>query len=290
MNERVELIPISEIRILNPRFRNPKKFSQIVENIKTLGLKKPIRVSRLLDGEEGEKKYDLVCGQGRIEAFIRLGWKEIPAIVEDISKEDRLLMSLIENMARRFPSPMDLIQEINRLKKLNYSNVQIGVKIGISDSTVGGLLKLWNEGEERLLEAAVMGMIPLGVAMDISRADTPDLQRELLVAYQNKQLNQFSIRTVRRLMEHRRLFGKKRGRSGVSAKETKTSAEALVNTYRKEAQKQRSMIRKNRVSESRLVFIKGAFKQLMTDSNFRTLLKAEALMDMPKALYQQCHE
>jgi len=86
MNEEIQMIPIEQIRILNPRQRDQKKFEIIVENIKNVGLKKPIQVSRRSETEEEGPGYDLVCGQGRIEAFIALGFKEIPAVIVAISK------------------------------------------------------------------------------------------------------------------------------------------------------------------------------------------------------------
>ena len=103
MNDEVKMIPIERIRILNPRHRDHKKFEVIVQSIKNLGLKKPIQVSLRSAQEAAEPGYDLVCGQGRIQAFIALGHKEIPAVVVEVSKEDRLLRSLVENMARRHP-------------------------------------------------------------------------------------------------------------------------------------------------------------------------------------------
>jgi ParB family chromosome partitioning protein len=42
-----------------------------------------------LDG----KSYDLVCGQGRLEAFVALGQTEIPAIIKDASREECFLMA-----------------------------------------------------------------------------------------------------------------------------------------------------------------------------------------------------
>ena len=179
MNDEVKLIPIDRIRILNPRHREKKKFAQTLQSIKNLGLKKPIQVS-LRSAEEGaEPGYDLVCGQGRMEAFIALGHKEIPAIVVEVSKEDRLLRSLVENMARRLPSPLALMNEIERLKAQGYTNVQIGEKLDIAGPTISGYIALKSAGEERLLDAAVSGRIPLGVAMDIAKAESPEMQREL---------------------------------------------------------------------------------------------------------------
>jgi ParB family transcriptional regulator, chromosome partitioning protein len=121
MNDKVQMITIEQIRILNPRLRDKKKFVLIVQSIQNLGLKKPIQVSKRTTEEAEEPGYDLVCGQGRIEAYTALGFKEIPAVVVEISKEDRLLRSLVENMARRNPAPLELINEIMRLKAQGYN-------------------------------------------------------------------------------------------------------------------------------------------------------------------------
>ena len=66
----VEMIPIDLIDVVNPRTRNKKVFREITESIAQVGLKKPITVSRRqhADGD----RYDLVCGQGRLEAFALL--------------------------------------------------------------------------------------------------------------------------------------------------------------------------------------------------------------------------
>src|SRR2546422_8233032 len=102
MIDEIQMIPIDRIRILNPRFRDRKKFELIVQSKKNLVLKKPIQVSLRSTNEAEGPGYALVCGQGRIEAFKALGFTEIPAIVVEICKEERLLRSLVENMARRF--------------------------------------------------------------------------------------------------------------------------------------------------------------------------------------------
>src|SRR5438094_5147151 len=122
------MVPIERIRILNPRHRDQKKFALIVQSIKNLGLKKPIQVSRRAAPEGEGLEYDLICGQGRIEACTALGHREIPAIILDVSKEERLLRSLVENMARRNSYPVALIHEIERLRGQGYNNVEIGRK------------------------------------------------------------------------------------------------------------------------------------------------------------------
>ena len=89
----IKSVPVERIVVLNPRVRNKKQFRQIIDSISNVGLKKPITVSRNQNGD-GEASYQLVCGQGRLEAFIALGENEIPAIVVDVTEEDSLIMSL----------------------------------------------------------------------------------------------------------------------------------------------------------------------------------------------------
>ncbi len=78
----VQMIPTDQINVINPRSRNKVVFQSIVSNISALGLKKPITVAPRSQPSDG-KKYDLVCGQGRLEAYIALGQPEIPAIVTE---------------------------------------------------------------------------------------------------------------------------------------------------------------------------------------------------------------
>lgn len=96
-HKEVTLVPTDRIRILNPRVRNRRTFEEMVENIAKIGLKRPITVA-LRKGTD-QAAYDLVCGQGRLEAFIQLKQKTIPAIVIDADEADCLVMSLVENCA-----------------------------------------------------------------------------------------------------------------------------------------------------------------------------------------------
>jgi ParB family transcriptional regulator, chromosome partitioning protein len=285
MKDEIKLISINQIHILNPRFRDRKKFELIVQSIKNLGLKKPIQVSVRGVQETGGPGYDLVCGQGRIEAFKALGYTEIPAIVVEVSKEERLLRSLIENMARRFPAPAELLQEINRLKAKGYKNSEVARKLDLSDSTISGFLTLKKAGEERLLHAVLLGRIPVSVAMDIARTDGMEDQRALLKAYEKKQLNGDAIRAVKRLLAHRRFLGKQRTKPEPGKKKALTSAESLVQAYRREGERLKLMIRKAKVCNTKLTFVVTAFSELLHDENFTNLLRAESMVTMPKNLW-----
>ena len=114
----VEMIPVDRITVINPRVRNKKIFKEIIANIGELGLKKPITVTRR--GDADGPRYDLVCGQGRLEAYQALGQPEIPALVVDADTEDCLIMSLVENLARRQHRAIDLLHDIEGLKGRGY--------------------------------------------------------------------------------------------------------------------------------------------------------------------------
>jgi ParB family transcriptional regulator, chromosome partitioning protein len=66
----IEMIPIERITVINPRLRNKRLFKEIIANIAEVGLKKPVTVTRR-DAPDGPR-YDLVCGQGRVEAYTAL--------------------------------------------------------------------------------------------------------------------------------------------------------------------------------------------------------------------------
>src|SRR6185437_16714380 len=108
--ETIEIIPIERIAVINPRVRNKTKFKEIVSNIAEIGLKRPITVTRR-QNEDGPR-YALVCGQGRLEAYQALGQQEIPAIVVEANTDDCLLMSLVENLARRQHRAIELLHDI----------------------------------------------------------------------------------------------------------------------------------------------------------------------------------
>jgi ParB family chromosome partitioning protein len=285
MNDEIKMIPVDRIRVLNPRHRDRKKFEVIVESIKNLGLKKPIQVSRRSADENGDAGYDLVCGQGRLEAFIVLGYKEIPSIVVEATREERLLRSLVENIARRHPSPMELIREIERLKEKGYTIAEVAAKLDISDNTVKELTALKRDGEQRLLEAVVNGAVPLWVAVDIAKADTPETQRELLKAYEEKKLNHVSIRVVKKLIDQRRFLGKQHNPADRNPQKSCNTAELLVKTYKRETQRRKVFIRKAKICEEKLAFVVTAFNKLLADEYFLTLLRAESLATMPQYLW-----
>lgn len=285
-DHQVRMIPIDQISVLNPRERGKKKFEQIVGNIGRLGLKKPITVTHV-SGDNGDARYDLVCGQGRLEAYISLGQTEIPAIVVEAPKEDLLLMGLAENLARRKHTTVELVREIASLKDRGYSHAEIARKIDLNANYVRAITQLLAKGEERLLQAIEKGQLPVNVALAIATSDDKDVQRALQEAYERNDLRGKALIRARRLIETRRVKGKA-PRGGPRKLVTKSvSANDLLKAFQTETLKQKMTVQRAKICETRLLFAVSAIKQLFQDENYVTLLRAEGLETLPQYLADQ---
>ena len=294
--ENVSLVPIARIEVLNSRDRNMKVFEEIVESIQLIGLKKPITVAER-PGEDGQPKYVLVCGEGRLNAFRILGETHIPALVVDVSDEDAFIMSLAENIARRGYRPLEILADIELLRERGYTADVIIQKTGLSPKYVRDIVFLLEQGEERLIEGVQRGSIPLTTALEIARASANDPQNAngeggesnlgdlLQEAYENGQLKGRQIIEAKRLIEKRQELGP----SSPNAAQIKppTSSYSLVRTYQKEVERQRKMVLKAEHAHQRLLLVVQGLKKLFADENFVTLLRAEGLDTLPKYLAER---
>jgi ParB family chromosome partitioning protein len=233
----IAMIPVDQINVLNPRARNQRVFREIVSNISNLGLKRPITVSRRRDAANG-LPFDLVCGQGRLEAYFALGQPEIPAIVVEAPEDECLLMSLIENLARRHHRPLELISAINVLKERGYSDRDIAAKTDLSFEYVRGVGRLLKQGEERLIEAVEAGQVPLTVAIQIAETDGEGIQLALTQAYESNVLRGKKLMAAKRLVEQRKHRGKGLRQGGPRKKVRPISSDTLVRVYQQEVERQ----------------------------------------------------
>jgi ParB family chromosome partitioning protein len=244
----------------------------LVRSIDKLGLKKPVTVG----DHDGSGGYKLACGEGRIEAFKALGRTEIPALVVDASTEDCLLMSLIENIARRRHWPVELVGDVLRLSK-SYDTNEIAAKLDLNTEYVKSILYLLKHGENRLVSAVERGLVPPTLALEIAKARSAKLQGALLEAYFNGRHTAKQIATVRRLVEQRiRRIGLK-----ATLDDRQFTPAALVRAYRQEAQRQKTLTSKADITHARLLFIVNALKTLLAERMFVRLLRDQSLDNLP---------
>tara|TARA_R100000406_G_scaffold90195_1_gene76806 strand:- start:215 stop:1099 length:885 start_codon:yes stop_codon:yes gene_type:complete len=280
----IRQVPIDLITVLNPRVRNKRVFRELVDSIASLGLKKPITVSQ----RSGKNRYDLVCGQGRLEAFIALGASEIPAMIVEANEEDCFVMSLVENLARRQHSPLELVHGIGELSQRGYSHAEIAKKVGFSVDYVAAICVLLEQGEEKLINAVERGTIPHSIAMEIARAKEGEVQRALAEAYEQNKLPGNQVLAIRQIIEQRRVSGKQVHRgSGKDARTRRVSSESLIRSYQRETERQKLLIKRASLARSRLLFVSNALRRLLADEHFVTLMRAEGITSLPEALAER---
>jgi hypothetical protein len=139
----------------------------------------------LIDAQDAKKKalkenleffeairhsFDLVCDQGRLEAFRELDEKLIPAIVTDALEPDRHLMSLVENIARRPPSHKSIHYELRTLRERGYESAAIAKKLGLDRTYISGIVHLVKHGEANLIQEVEAGKLPIP-HLDAGRVD-----------------------------------------------------------------------------------------------------------------------
>lgn len=282
----IEMIPVNSIHVINPRVRNRRVHQEIIENIRRIGLKRPITVSRR--GNGGSVTYDLVCGQGRLEAFQQLGHDAIPAFVVNAKEEGCLIMSLVENIARRQHSGVELMREISSLHDRGYSDPEIAGKLGVTASWVNMVIGLLKKGEERLVSAVESGLIPISLAIVISRSNDAEIQEALADAYTQGKLKGKKLTTLKRLLEQRSLRGKleRKAYQGKNPSRRMTPAQ-LVKTLEKEVAKNALLSKKAEYTHGMLSFVVESLRDLMSDPGFIEALRHEGIDTLPKPLEER---
>jgi ParB family chromosome partitioning protein len=280
----IEMIPVDKIRVANPRDRNRIAWQAIIASIRAVGLKKPISVSRRTEPDADGNLFDLICGQGRLEAFTELKEEFIPAIVVAASETDQHLMSLVENIARRPPSNRAIFHEIRILLERGYDPQTISDKLGLTRGYVSGVIHLVTHGESKLIEKVESGDLPISVAVAIANGNDEAVQSELAEGYISGEFRGARLKAIRRLLKQRK--------AGTATEpETPTTkaltGPALVKIYKDRIFEQQKLVsRADRIREQLLV-VASAMRLLFADEDFRTVLKAENLLDMPEQLHNR---
>lgn len=280
-SDQITLIPVDRLRVLNPRTRNRYFFSQLVENIASVGLKRPITVA--LGGRDGGGEWhEVLCGQGRLEALKMLGETMIPCSVVEADELDRYLITLAENIARRRHSTVELMSGLQVLREKGYTTEDIARKTSLDSSYVNGILQLLDKGEQRLIQAVEKRVMPLWLAIEVARASSDEVQAAMVAAYESGTLKGDQLLRVRRILSKREASGKK-VHPGPTSRE-KPTPQKLLRTYQNEVRRQKMIVQNATIQEQRLLLIISAIKKFLSDEHFRTLLRAENIKDIPEAV------
>jgi ParB family transcriptional regulator, chromosome partitioning protein len=284
--DKITLIPAIKLRVLNPRTRNSLFFAQLVESIATVGLKRPITVAIGRRVEPEEEWYEVLCGQGRLEALQSLGETVIPCSVVQADQVERYLITLTENIARRRHTTEELLSGLRVLRARGYTTEQIARKTNLDSGYINGILNLLENDEQRLLRAVEKRVVPMWLALEIARSSSNEVQAAMIVAYENGTLKGDQLMKVRKLISKREAVGKAFHSKKTLPEDTPTPLK-LLRTYQTEVRRQKLMIQKSNIQEQRLFLIVSALRKFLADDHFRTLLRAEGIKDIPEAVAQR---
>ncbi len=133
-------VAVSSIRPnpYQPRARlDEPQFQELVSSLETTGLLQPIVLRRHLDG------YQLIAGERRWRAALKLGWRKIPAIVKDADDRTLLTLALVENLQRDNLSAIEEANSYQRLvEEFKLSQAEVARLVGRDRSTVANALRL----------------------------------------------------------------------------------------------------------------------------------------------------
>lgn len=145
------MVNISLSRIVEDKNQPRKTFNsetinELAISIKEQGIINPITVRPM------GKKYIIIAGERRFLAAQQAGLKVIPALVRKVSKNDVMLISLIENLQREDLNSIDRAEGIQALKvNLGLPWTAVAKKLGLSKQRIldlVGLLDLPDEIKE----------------------------------------------------------------------------------------------------------------------------------------------
>lgn len=271
-----EEVPVAAIHVANPRTRGQKSQDDLVESIRLIGLKRPITVARRRAADA--TSFDLICGQGRLEAFRKLGASTIPAVVLDLDGPQCLVRGLVENVARRQHSGTELVADVLVLRARGYDDETIGRKIGVSASWVAKIALLLEQGEHRLIAGVEAGQVPLSLAVVIACEPQKEAQAALAEAYGAGLIRPRQMAKVRRLLE-RRL----RGRTP-STLPVEVSLAQVLEAFEHQAAKHRLELKRVETFRTQLAFLTHALADLWGDPDFAAIAQDEGMDQLPKAL------
>ena len=226
--EPIFYIEIEKIKS-NP-YQPRKNFDQeglkaLAESIKEHGIIQPVLVSRI-EGETGVQEYQLVAGERRLLAAKMVGLTRVPVIVREPTEQEKLVVSLIENVQRLDLNPMEKAEAYRRLQdEFNFLQKDIAKLCGKSREAIANTIRLIELPEE-MKEALREERISEGHARAMLAISDPQKQKTLFVRTVRDGL---SVRDVESLTQKLNIWQPIKKQISVFSKEIKELEEKIRN-------------------------------------------------------------
>ena len=200
--EEFKIVQIKDIQ-KNP-YQPRKEFSEekiqeLAQSIKENGLIQPIivRKSPVLG-------YEILAGERRYRASIAAGLSEVPVIVKQLSDQDMMLHSIIENLQRENLNPIEEAKAYQSLIDKGFTHTEIAEKMGKSRPYITNLVRLLGLPKHILTEVE-SGRLSQAHARLLIQLSS-DKQDKLLNRIQTENL---SVRQVEQILQKTKKISKK---------------------------------------------------------------------------------
>ncbi|MFA9397483.1 MAG: ParB/RepB/Spo0J family partition protein [Clostridiaceae bacterium] len=132
------------------------KILVLAESIKEHGIIQPLVLKK------SDDNYIIIAGERRWRAAKKLGLKEVPAVILDLSDKEVLEVSLIENIQREDLNPIEEAFAYEKLiNQFNLTQETLSKRIGKSRTAITNCLRLLNL-DSRVKEYIIDGVISEG--------------------------------------------------------------------------------------------------------------------------------
>ena len=129
-----------------------QKLEELARSIVANGVVQPIIVRPLPNG-----RFQLIAGERRWRASIKAGKETVPAILRQVSDEQAMEMTIVENLQRADLNPMEQARAYDRLSRdFHMTQEQVAQRTGKDRATVANFLRLLR------LHAPVQGKVETG--------------------------------------------------------------------------------------------------------------------------------
>ena len=171
-----------------------EKIQELAQSIKENGLIQPIIVR-----QSPVIGYEILAGERRYRASIVAGLSEVPVIVKNLSDQDMMVHSIIENLQREDLNPVDEAKAYQSLIDKGFTHADIAEKMGKSRPYITNLVRLLNLSPSILkeVESGRLSQAHARLLINLSKKD----QENLLKRIQEEDL---SVRQVERLLQEKK--------------------------------------------------------------------------------------
>lgn len=190
---------IVNITKVEPNREQPRKnfdedaLEELAESIKQFGLLQPILV------QDRKTYYEIIAGERRWRAAKRAGLKEVPVIIKNLTEQEIVEISLIENIQREDLNPIEEAQAYKRLlTEFNLKQDEVAERVAKSRTAVTNsmrLLKLCDNVQQMIID----GMISTGHARALISIEDPEQQYTVAQQIFDEKL---SVRDVEKLVKN----------------------------------------------------------------------------------------